>query len=340
MAAAATPAGASPDDPTTWHTVNWGAAHRTVRRLQARIVKAVREGRWGKAKALSRLLTHSFAGRALAVLRVTQNQGCQTPGVDGVIWNTPEKKSAALHALGSRGYRPQPLRRVYIPKSNGKRRPLGIPTMRHSGQASAGELILRLNPVLRGWAMYHRHGCSARTFARVDQILSRGLWRWARRRHRGKSSRWVKERYFRPAGRRLGVFSGTGPGRKGEDEPVHLFQVGQVPIRRHTKVRGDANPYDPSWEPYYEERLSARMRDSQTGRGVIRVLWQVQHGACPHCNQEITPETGWHVHHRHWRVYGGSDSFENLDLLHPHCHRQIHSRVGRGTQTAPREGRS
>jgi len=76
----------------TWHAINWHAVHRTVRRLQVRIVKAVREGRWGKVQALSWLLTHSFAGRALAVLRVTQNQGCRTPGVDGVCWNTPAEK--------------------------------------------------------------------------------------------------------------------------------------------------------------------------------------------------------------------------------------------------------
>ena len=103
MTAAATPAGAPRGDLSTWHTVNWCAVHRTVRRLPARIVKAVREGRWGKAKALSGLLTPSFAGRALAVLRVTQNQGCQTPGVGGVIWDTPQKKATAVHALRPRG---------------------------------------------------------------------------------------------------------------------------------------------------------------------------------------------------------------------------------------------
>jgi RNA-directed DNA polymerase len=145
MTAAATPAGASLDDLTTWHTVDWCTAHQTVRRLQARIVKAVREGRWGKVKALSWLLTHSFAGRALAVLRVTQNQGCQTPGVDGVIWNTPEKKSTALHTLRSRGYQPQPLRRVHIPKSNGKKRPLGIPTMHD--RAMQALHLLALDPI-------------------------------------------------------------------------------------------------------------------------------------------------------------------------------------------------
>ena len=124
------PAGAAPGHAIDWHSINWKKVYRTVRRLQARIVKAVRAGRWHKAKALVYLLTHSFGGRALAILRVVSNSGAKTPGVDGVLWDTPEAKSAAFATLRRHGYRPQPLRRVYIPKSNGKRRGLGIPMCR------------------------------------------------------------------------------------------------------------------------------------------------------------------------------------------------------------------
>src|SRR3954465_9826638 len=113
-------AGAASHAEEGWHTIDWESPYRIVCRLQARIVKAVQEGRWGKVRALSHLLTHSFSGRALAVLRGTENQGSRTPGVDGDVWDTPEKKAAALPALVGRGYRPRPLRRVYIPKSNGK----------------------------------------------------------------------------------------------------------------------------------------------------------------------------------------------------------------------------
>jgi len=112
-----------------------------VRRLQARIVKATKEKRWGKVKALQRLLTHSFSGKALAVRRVTENQGKNTPGVDKVTWNTPQKKLNAIYSLRQRDYRPQPLRRIYIPKKNGKKRPLGIPIRAvhyHSFQAMFG----------------------------------------------------------------------------------------------------------------------------------------------------------------------------------------------------------
>jgi RNA-directed DNA polymerase len=96
-----------------------------------RIAQATKVGRWGKVRALQRLLTHSYSGKVLAVRRVTENAGKKTPGVDQAIWDTPEKKIQAVHALQRRGYQPQPLRRVYILKSDGKTmRPLGIPTMK------------------------------------------------------------------------------------------------------------------------------------------------------------------------------------------------------------------
>src|SRR5262245_32596431 len=102
MSQALSPAGAAPGLATDWHAINWRKVHRTARRLQARIVKAVRAGRWGKVKALVYLLTHSFSGRALAILRVVSNSGARTPGVDHVLWNTPEAKTAAFSTLRRR----------------------------------------------------------------------------------------------------------------------------------------------------------------------------------------------------------------------------------------------
>lgn len=96
-------------------------------------------------KALQRLFTHSFSGKALAVRRVTENQGKNTPGVDKDIWNTPEKKAKAIQSLKQRGYHPQPLKRVYIPKSNNKLRPLSIPCM--SDRAMQVLYLLALSPI-------------------------------------------------------------------------------------------------------------------------------------------------------------------------------------------------
>nr|WP_231833834.1 reverse transcriptase N-terminal domain-containing protein [Thermosynechococcus vestitus] len=127
---------------TSWHSIDWAKANREVKRLQVRIAKAVKEGRWGKVKALQWLLTHSFYGKALAVKRVTDNSGSRTPGVDGITWSTQEQKTQAIKSLRRRGYKPQPLRRVYIPKANGKQRPLGIPTMKDRAMQALYALAL------------------------------------------------------------------------------------------------------------------------------------------------------------------------------------------------------
>ena len=139
-----------------WPTIDWGKAHRIVRRLQVRIAKAVSEGRWNKVKALQWLLTHSFYGKAVAVKRVTENRGKKTPGVDGETWDTPEQKTKAINSLKRRGYQPQPLRRVHIPKANGKLRPLGIPTMRD--RAMQALYLLALQPIAETKADHNSYG--------------------------------------------------------------------------------------------------------------------------------------------------------------------------------------
>lgn len=139
-----------------WEQLNWPKHERNVRRLQARIVKATQEKRWGKVKALQRLLTCSFSGKALAVKRVTDNQGKRTSGVDGVLWSTPASKRKAIGTLRRRGYQPQPLRRVHIPKANGKLRPLGIPTMKD--RAMQALYLLALLPVAETTADKNSYG--------------------------------------------------------------------------------------------------------------------------------------------------------------------------------------
>jgi RNA-directed DNA polymerase len=568
MSAAATLAGAAPDAALGWHAINWRQVWRNVRRLQARIVKATQEGRWNKVHALVYLLTHSFAGRAAAILRVIDNRGACTPGVDGVVWDTPEAKTAAFHALRRHGYRPQPLRRVYIPKSNGKKRPLGIPTMtdraqqalyllgldpivettldansygfrrerccadaleqcfrvlsqrnnarwvfegdicscydrishrwledhipmdrvilkrwlkagyleqgafvattegtpqggiispalanatlngleallhehfgatkrQHArnkvhlvryaddflitgtserllrdevrplvahflkerglelshektrisrsedgfdflgqhirrwgtkvllqpsaksvralldkvaqllrgvgGYLSAGQVIARLNPILRGWALYHRHAASTRTYARVDHLVFGQLWRWARRRHPTKSARWVKAKYFTQRGQQQWVFHGKVVDGQGRLGPVYLDKTAQTGIRRHVQIQGAANPYDPAWEVYFEERLSAKMANDLQGRQAARTLWEQQGGKCPVCGQELRLEERWAMHHLEQRVYGGSDALYNRMLLHRNCHQQVHSQGLKVEKAASRERRS
>src|SRR5437868_6685247 len=140
-----------------WYAIDWRAVNRNVRRLQVRIVQATKANRWGRVRALQRLLTHSYSGKVLAVRRVTENNGKKTPGVDQEIWDTPEKKTQAVHALKHRGYQSQPLRRVYIPKSDGKTmRPLGIPTMKDRAQQAL--YLLALAPVVETTADKNSYG--------------------------------------------------------------------------------------------------------------------------------------------------------------------------------------
>jgi RNA-directed DNA polymerase len=120
---------ASFDRPTGWNSIDWGAAQKLVRRLQVRIAKATQAGKQRRVKALQWLLTHSRAAKLLAVRRVTTNRGAKTPGVDNVIWRTDQQKLHAADNLKRCGYKPSPLRRLYIPKKHGKLRPLSIPTL-------------------------------------------------------------------------------------------------------------------------------------------------------------------------------------------------------------------
>jgi RNA-directed DNA polymerase len=100
-----------------WDSIAWNQVEKSVRKLQERIVKAQRDGRHGKVRSLSRILTRSFAAKALAVKRVTQNRGKRTSGVDGLLWSTSRQKAQAVLGLLPHRYRAKPLRRVYIPKS-------------------------------------------------------------------------------------------------------------------------------------------------------------------------------------------------------------------------------
>jgi RNA-directed DNA polymerase len=565
MTVVKTQAGASSNAGSEWHTIPWYKTHRNVRRLQARIVKATQEGRWGKVKALQRLLTHSYSGKALAVRRVTENQGKNTPGVDKVLWDTPEKKSKAIHSLRQYGYRPQPLRRIYIPKSNGKMRPLSIPVMKcramqalyllalapaaetmgdqssygfrserspadaigrcfnilaakrmaqwilegdiaacfdkishqwllanipieklmlrkwlkagyiekrtlhvteegtpqggiispvlanmtldglqrkleealpkttrrgHAAkvnlvrfaddfiitgaskelledeikplveqfmrergltlsaekthithieegfdflgqnirkykgkmiikpakknvktflkkvrdiiktnkQATAAYLIEKLTPVIRGWANYHQHVASKATYHSVDHAIFQSLWRWAKRRHPHKGKRWIKNKYFHQVGNRKWVFSGETRGKNGKTLTLHLPLAASTPIKRHVPIKGEANPYDPKWEIYFEDRLGVKMKEALKGRRMLLYLWEEQQGICPVCQQKITKMTGWNNHHIVWRVNGGKDTVENRVLLHPNCHKQVHSQKVEVAKPRPARG--
>ncbi|WP_010303985.1 group II intron reverse transcriptase/maturase [Candidatus Odyssella thessalonicensis] len=477
--------GASAATSLTWDTINWQQAKEQVHRLQVRIAKATREGRYGKVKALQWILTHSFYAKALAVRRVVQNRGNRTPGVDNVVWRSAQQKMRAILSLKRHGYRTMPLKRIYIPKKKGLR-PLSIPTMKcramqalhllalepvvemtadknaygfrpkrssadaieqcfnalsHKSSASwvlegdirscfdsishkwlmehitmdkeilrkwlgAGyfdqrafyltaegtpqggiisptllnatlsglekavraisqqkdkvnvciyaddfiitgaskevleekikpvvvtflqerglelsqektritsiyegfdflgfhvrkyrekllikpskastksflkvirqtvktnrsikteKLIQLLNPKIRGWTNYFQHVVSKKTFHKVGQHIFQVLWRWSKRKHPNKGSRWVRKKYFRSQGSQNWIFHAMITTEDGKCLPLDLYDARKVPIKRHVKIRMDATPYDPAYDKYFRQRGQRRKKHSDAG---------------------------------------------------------------------------
>ncbi|WP_158857372.1 group II intron maturase-specific domain-containing protein [Lunatibacter salilacus] len=115
------------------------------------------------------------------------------------------------------------------------------------------DLIRMISPKIRGWANYFRHSAASGTFALLDHKVFRLLWKWAKRRHPKKGSRWVRAKYFRTKGNRNWVFAA---GEKGKTFELPLFEASK--IRRHVKIRNNSNPYDREWDGYFKERTARR----------------------------------------------------------------------------------
>ena len=183
-------------------------------------------------------------------------------------------------------------------------------------QAPAGKVIGDLNPVLRGWANYYRYCAAQETFSKVRHRQWQMLWRWAKRRHPGKPSKWVKRRYFRNDG------SGTF-----YDGEWNLFKPDSTPITRYTKVIGKHSPYDPTLHPYWAER-NAKQVIAETFSPGRRVLHQRQDYRCALCDLPFVPGERIPCDHLIFQYRGGSDDLDNKRLVHPWCHMQHHQRIG------------
>jgi RNA-directed DNA polymerase len=200
------------------------------------------------------------------------------------------------------------------------------------------QLIGKLNPIIKGWANHHRHTVSKDSFRRVDSETFLKLWSWAKRRHPNKNPTWIKEKYFKSTGTRNWVFQTTLPIEKGKLHTIRLANAMDVAIKRHIKIKNGANPYDPEWEIYFEGRIGLNMLENLKERKRLLHLWFDQDGICPLCSQKITKESGWHIHHLIRRVDGGKDTMDNLVLLHPNCHDQVHSQSLKVSKPRPVKG--
>ena len=169
----------------TWVTIDFAACERKVRKLQIRIAEAQKEGRYNKVKALQHLLVTSYAAKVLAVRKVTTNKGKLTAGVDKVTWLTLTEKKNAVRSLKRRGYRPLPLKRVFIPKKNGKLRPLGIPTIKD--RAMQALYLMALEPITETTGDMNSYGF--RRYRSTADAMD-AIHRWL---SRGNSPEWILE---------------------------------------------------------------------------------------------------------------------------------------------------
>jgi RNA-directed DNA polymerase len=166
-----------------------------------------------------------------------------------------------------------------------------------SALALSQEALLRqLNPIIRGWANYYRHGAAKRTFKRLDHFVYWQLWRWAKRRHPSKSATWKLRKYF-SAGPQKGTFGVWLNKEKGKRQALLLYTASSTKIQRHIKIRGGANPYDPHYLRYFQQRrrLGGCLRYNRATASATRATpqpasvahWLQDAAACPHSGAPV-----------------------------------------------------
>ena len=204
--------------------------------------------------------------------------------------------------------------------------------MRKLKTAPQSVVIDTLNPIITGWGNYHKHVVSKKVFSNLDHWIWQKLWKWSYQRHPNKNKTWVAKKYFHSIDMRNWEYSCKNKKFEGNDKPKVIKRLSAIPIRRQIKIKKEANPYDPAWELYFERRNDAQMKSQDRGR--VNSLYKRQRGECGICKQNITQETGWNVHHVQEKIKGGSELLNNLMLLHPYCHRQLHARQKAGLSVA------
>lgn len=193
--------------------------------------------------------------------------------------------------------------------------------------ATQAEVVAKIHPKITGWMHYFKHCAAKKVFKKIDHWLWQTLWKWSKRRHPNKNCKWVKKKYFH---RYQGQDWYFGYWDKKRNTPIfrHLPRMSNIPIKRHVLIKGDFNHYDSQWKSYAESRSVKLMKNTMTD--MVYKLWIKEAGKCKYCYHEINDMTTWHIHHKLPRHKGGSMAIDNLVLLHPECHRQLHSSSAAG----------
>lgn len=187
-------------------------------------------------------------------------------------------------------------------------------------------VIKKLSPILRGFANYYRGQVSKQTFAYINYRLWQYLWRWAKRRHPNKGSKWVKSQYFHRYKGREWAFMCKGTGRRGQDIFHVLYDIGNTLIERHTKVKGNSSPDDPTLREYWAKRQTKEGKKYWAKGSKYELIAIQQNWKCPICNDPLFNGEPIETHHIVPVKNGGSDDAENLIHLHKACHKQVHSK--------------
>jgi RNA-directed DNA polymerase len=191
-------------------------------------------------------------------------------------------------------------------------------------QATPQQLIYHLNPILRGWGNYYKHGVSKRVFNRIDHQIWQALWRWSLRRHPNKGKRWVADRYFKIIHGRKWNFAVTVADRRGGQKTLTLVRLSDLTIQRHVKVKGTASPDDPTLNEYWQQRQTRYGKTYWDKGSKLYNVAMNQHWCCPVCREHLFNGEPLHTHHRMSVAIGGTDAEENLIHLHQVCHQHWH----------------
>ena len=203
--------------------------------------------------------------------------------------------------------------------------------IKHSKASTQQELIGKLNPIIRGWALYHAHNASKQTFSMVDNQIWQCLWRWARRRHPKKGGEWIYNRYFHLVGQRTWTFAVPrySPESTSEYDYILLERASNREIKRFVKIKSEANPFALEWQMYFEERETDKLRDTLNGRVKLLNIFQRQKGLCAVCGKRMTVETGCKIH------YLRCGNIRTKQMVHPFCHKMLHAQDSETFEPAP-----